>query len=78
MARAKKNIPPGRKSSFKGEKEQWLEQFQDQLRDAGDDPGTVYDDATNTFLLRYGYDLPFAQNVDGKPEDNPPNIESRL
>ncbi|KAK7048773.1 hypothetical protein R3P38DRAFT_3175027 [Favolaschia claudopus] len=74
MARAKKNIPPGRKSAFVGEKQDWLEQFRDQLRDAADDPGTVYDDATNAFLLRYGYDLPFTQNVDGKPEDNPPNI----
>jgi hypothetical protein len=26
------------------------------------------------FIRRYGYDLPFSENVDGDPADNPPDI----
>lgn len=60
------------KSDFTGEKAEWLDGFHNAVCDAGADPGSVYTDATNTFLHRYGYDLPFADNVDGDPEDNPP------
>jgi hypothetical protein len=70
----KKNTAPGRVSDFTGEKEQWLSGFRQQLLDA-DDVGTVYTDATNQFLLRYGYDLPFNVNVDGDLEDDPPSTE---
>jgi hypothetical protein len=44
------------------------------LEDA-DDVGSVYTNATNQFLIRYGYDLPFDENVDGDPEDHPPSDE---
>ncbi|KAJ6461988.1 hypothetical protein C8R47DRAFT_1225622 [Mycena vitilis] len=71
MARPKKGIAPGRSSDFCGEKEAWLATYREQVIDA-DDIGAVYTDATNAFLLRYGYDLPFGENVDGDPEDHPP------
>jgi hypothetical protein len=64
----------GRKSDFTGEKAEWLDTFRDQLRDAGKDPGSVYTDATNAVITRYGYDLPFAENVDRDPESKPPVI----
>ncbi|KAJ6487493.1 hypothetical protein C8R47DRAFT_1216263 [Mycena vitilis] len=71
MARPKKGTAPGRSSDFSGEKEAWLATYREQVIDA-DDIGAVYTDATNAFLLRYGYDLPFGDNVDGDPDDNPP------
>ncbi|KAK6977464.1 hypothetical protein R3P38DRAFT_2581825 [Favolaschia claudopus] len=76
MARAKKNIPPGRKSDFTGEKLAWLESFRDDVLNAGNAVGDEYTSITNRFLKRYGYDLPFTKNVDGDPEDNPPVISS--
>ncbi|KAJ7432046.1 hypothetical protein B0H11DRAFT_2261110 [Mycena galericulata] len=72
MARTKTGKAPGRVSDFSGEKKTWLETFRDLLVEAGSDPGPVYTDVTNLFLLRYGFDLPFAQNVEGDPKDNPP------
>ncbi|KAJ6479768.1 hypothetical protein C8R45DRAFT_1101212 [Mycena sanguinolenta] len=71
MGRVKTGALPGRTSHFQGEKEEWLSQFRERLQDA-DDVGEVYDDATLRFLERYGYDLPFGQNIDGNPEDHPP------
>ncbi|KAJ7500472.1 hypothetical protein B0H11DRAFT_2225467 [Mycena galericulata] len=72
MGRKVTGKAPGRTSDFSGEKKAWLEGFRDLLVEAGSDPGPVYTDVTNLFLLRYGFDLPFSENVDGKPEDNPP------
>ncbi|KAJ7494553.1 hypothetical protein B0H11DRAFT_1910568 [Mycena galericulata] len=72
MARSKTGKAPGRASDFTGEKKTWLESFRDLLVEAGTEPGPVYTDVTNLFLLRYGFDLPFSQNVEGNPEDNPP------
>jgi hypothetical protein len=74
MARKKTGESRGRKSNFTGEKKDWLDTFRDQLRDAGTDPGSVYSDATKAFIMRYGYDLPFSDNVDGDPEEQPPVI----
>jgi hypothetical protein len=76
MGRKKTGQAHGRKSDFTGEKQQWLSGFCDALRDAGDDPGSVYTDATNAFILQYGYDLPFGDNVDGDPAANPPVIST--
>ncbi|KAF8210744.1 hypothetical protein K438DRAFT_1958967 [Mycena galopus ATCC 62051] len=73
MGRKKKDLPPGRKSHFTGEKQEWLETIRDAIRDAGEDVGSVYIEAANSFLLRYGYDFPFGENVDGNPEDNSPD-----
>ncbi|KAF8215392.1 hypothetical protein K438DRAFT_1955374 [Mycena galopus ATCC 62051] len=75
MTRKKKGGARGRKSDFMGEKLEWLNGFREQLQDAGDDPGPVYTEATQKFLLRYGYELPFNENVEGDPEKNPPVIE---
>ncbi|KAJ7797239.1 hypothetical protein B0H14DRAFT_3493972 [Mycena olivaceomarginata] len=74
MTRKKTGKSRGRKSDFMGEKAEWLDTFRDQLRDAGKDPGSVYTDATNAFITRYRYDLPFAENVDRDPESKPPVI----
>jgi hypothetical protein len=76
MARKKTGQAPGRKSDFTGEKYEWLDGFRDAVRDATGDPGTVYTDVTRVFLLRYGYDLPFGENVNGNPEDHPPVISA--
>jgi hypothetical protein len=76
MGRKKTGQARGRKSDFTGEKQQWLGGFCDALQDAGDDPGSVYTDVTNAFILRYGYDLPFGDNVDGDPAANPPVISA--
>jgi hypothetical protein len=76
MGRKKTGEPRGRKSDFTGEKQQWLSGFCDALQGSGDDPGSVYTDATNAFVLRYGYDLPFGDNVDGDPAANPPVISA--
>ncbi|KAF8145018.1 hypothetical protein K438DRAFT_2028941 [Mycena galopus ATCC 62051] len=78
MARKKKGGVRGRKSDFTGEKLEWLDSFRVQLQDAGDDPGPVYTEATQKFLLRYGYNLPFSENADDDPEDNPPVIEPAI
>jgi hypothetical protein len=75
MGCKKKNIAPGRKSDFMGEKAEWLESFKDNVSSAGPAVGKEYTNITNRFLLRYGYDLPFGDNVDGDPEDNPPVID---
>ncbi|KAJ7895927.1 hypothetical protein B0H14DRAFT_3425876 [Mycena olivaceomarginata] len=75
MGRKKKNIAPGRKSDFMGEKAEWLESFKDDVSSAGPAVGKEYTNITNRFLLRYGYNLPFGDNVDGDPEDNPPVID---
>ncbi|KAJ7829804.1 hypothetical protein B0H14DRAFT_3465340 [Mycena olivaceomarginata] len=72
MGRKPTGVSRGRKSDFTGEKAEWLDGFRDAMHDAGADPGSVYIDAINTFLGRYGYDLPFDDNMDGDPEDNPP------
>lgn len=72
MGRRKTGKAPGRVSHFSGEKAEWLSRFETELQDT-DDPGDVYTDATNQFLIRYGYDLPFGENVDGDPEDHPPS-----
>jgi hypothetical protein len=77
MGRPKKGTAPGRVSDFKGEKAAWLSAFQPRLLDA-DDVGDVYTDATNQFLLRYGYDLAITDNVEGDPEENPPEINPPL
>jgi hypothetical protein len=74
MVRKKTGQAPGRKSDFTGEKAKWLDSFCNALQEAGDNPGSVYTDTTKAFLLRYGYDLPFGQNVDGNPDDHPPVI----
>lgn len=58
-----------------GEKAEWLESFKDDVSSAGPAVGKEYTNITNRFLLRYGYDLPFGDNVDGDPEDNPPVID---
>ncbi|KAF8197799.1 hypothetical protein K438DRAFT_1967359 [Mycena galopus ATCC 62051] len=76
MTRKKNGQPRGRKSDFTGEKEAWLDGFREKLQEAGDDPGGVYTDATNAFILRYGYDLAFTENVEGDPEADPPVIEA--
>ncbi|KAJ7794516.1 hypothetical protein B0H14DRAFT_3496883 [Mycena olivaceomarginata] len=78
MARKKTGESRGRKSDFTGEKKDWLNTFRDQLRDAGKDPGSVYSDATKAFIMRYGYDLPFSDNVDGDPEEQPPKLRLQL
>jgi hypothetical protein len=75
MARKKKGGVRGRKSDFTGEKMDWLDGFREQLKEAGKDPGPVYTEATHKFILRYGYDLPFKDNVEGDPENDPPVIE---
>jgi hypothetical protein len=74
MGRRTNGQPRGRKSDFTGEKKVWLDSFHDQIRDASNDPGSVYSDATMAFIRRYGYDLPFSENVDGDPAENPPDI----
>ncbi|KAJ6448971.1 hypothetical protein C8R47DRAFT_1210026 [Mycena vitilis] len=75
MGRPRKNLPPGRKSDFKGEKMEWLDTWRDDILEAEGDPGPIYTKATTRFLTRYGYDLPFATNVEGDPEDNPPEVD---
>ncbi|KAJ7669563.1 hypothetical protein DFH06DRAFT_1321622 [Mycena polygramma] len=55
---------------------EWLETWRDELLEAGGDPGPVYTKATTRFLTRYGYDLPFATNIEGNPEENPPVIDA--
>lgn len=72
MGRPRTGKAQGRTSHFSGEKLEWLESFRQQILDAGEDPGPVYTDVTNLFLLRYGYDLPFSDNVDGNPDEHPP------
>ncbi|KAJ7741253.1 hypothetical protein B0H16DRAFT_1693984 [Mycena metata] len=75
MTRAKKNIPPGQKSDFTGEKAEWLDSFKDTILGAGrDEIRAEYTDIANRFVLRYGYDLPFSDNVVGDPTLNPPVI----
>jgi hypothetical protein len=79
MGRQLKGTAPGRTSDFTGEKKAWLEGFHQELLDAGfgsggGDPGAVYTDVTNRFLQRYGYDLPFSENVDGDPLANLPPV----
>ncbi|KAF8192866.1 hypothetical protein K438DRAFT_1969980 [Mycena galopus ATCC 62051] len=74
MVRKKKGGVRGRKSDFTGEKMEWLDSFREQLEEAGDDPGPVYTEATNKFILRYGYNLPFKDNVEGDPEDDLPKL----
>ncbi|KAF8139534.1 hypothetical protein K438DRAFT_2030521 [Mycena galopus ATCC 62051] len=74
MAHKKNGEPRGRKSHFTGEKQLWLNTFHEKLHEAGDDPRSVYTDAANTFIQWYGYDLPFGDNVNGNPEDAPPEI----
>jgi hypothetical protein len=73
MGRGKTSKTVGCSSDFSGEKEAWLDSFKDQI--VGKDKqavGDAYTDVTTRFLMRYGYDLPFGENVDGDPEDNPP------
>ncbi|KAJ7734864.1 hypothetical protein B0H16DRAFT_1467413 [Mycena metata] len=75
MARKKKNLPPGRKSDFMDEKADWLDTFKDTILGAGrEEIGAEYTEITNRFILRYGYDLPFTENVVGDPTLNPPVI----
>ncbi|KAJ6477687.1 hypothetical protein C8R45DRAFT_934345 [Mycena sanguinolenta] len=74
MGRVKTGEPRGRKSDFTGEKQAWLEGWRDKIQDTSSDPGAVYTDATLAWIRRYGYDLPFSENVDGDPEENPPVI----
>ncbi|KAJ6459370.1 hypothetical protein C8R47DRAFT_1226660 [Mycena vitilis] len=74
MVRRATGKPQGASSHFEGEKKEWLESFHEDLVAASDDPGSVYTDVTSRFLMRYGYDLPFAQNVEGNPDDNPPDL----
>ncbi|KAJ7078590.1 hypothetical protein B0H15DRAFT_954490 [Mycena belliarum] len=64
--------PPGRKSDFTGEKKEWLESFRPRLLEVAKNPSKTYDEITNLFILRYGYDLPWAENVVGSLEDQPP------
>jgi hypothetical protein len=61
-------------SNFTGEKAQWLDSFCNVLRDPAGDAGGVYTNTMKVFLLQYGYDLPFAENVDSDPENHPPVI----
>ncbi|KAJ7230899.1 hypothetical protein B0H12DRAFT_1077305 [Mycena haematopus] len=75
MGRRKSGQPRGRKSDFTEEKQVWLDGWRQQIQDAGADPGAVYTDATLAWIRRYGYDLPFSENVDGDPDDNVPIID---
>ncbi|KAF7375582.1 hypothetical protein MSAN_00446600 [Mycena sanguinolenta] len=76
MGRVRKGTAPGRASDFTGEKKEFLESFYDRLLEAGfgsgGDPGNVYTEVTDEWLRRYGYDLPFQQNVEGDPLEKPP------
>ncbi|KAJ7496058.1 hypothetical protein B0H11DRAFT_1910322 [Mycena galericulata] len=67
MGRKKNGNAPGRSSSFKGEKLEWLESFEEEFRTLP--RGKFYDDISKRFLARYGYDLPVDDNVPGDVED---------
>lgn len=73
MARAKKGTPAGRSSSIKGTKSIFFENFKDEFIEAQKaDPGLFYDRVTSLYLLRYGFDLPFNEDVSGTeiPDEN--------
>ncbi|KAJ7708876.1 hypothetical protein B0H17DRAFT_1124670 [Mycena rosella] len=69
MGRHKKtDRAPGRESAFKGEKLEWLESFEADFRKSGnqgEDRGAFYNDISKKWLTRYGYNVPFTQNVEG-------------
>lgn len=72
MGRKKTGLPPGRTPDFTGEKQEWLDTFRADFLDPEKEQGSLYTDATNRFIQRYGYDLPIDENVVGRPEDLPP------
>ncbi|KAJ7198725.1 hypothetical protein GGX14DRAFT_401743 [Mycena pura] len=77
MGRRRKDVPPGRTSDFSGEKLQWLMGFEDDFH--ARNHSSLYNDVTKQFLKRYGYDLPFDENVPGSIDDwNPVNRKAGL
>jgi hypothetical protein len=64
MGHKKNGKPPGRTSSFTDEKLAWLVTWENDFRTRP--RGNFYDDVTKQFLTRYGYDLPFEDNVPGE------------
>ncbi|KAJ7096448.1 hypothetical protein C8R44DRAFT_748894 [Mycena epipterygia] len=67
MVRKRKNKAPGHISSFQGEKLEWLTTFEHDFQTC--DRTQFYDDISKNFLVRYGYDLPFDNNVEGDIDD---------
>lgn len=79
MGRKKSGKPAGRSSSFQGTKSVFLESFKDEfLKAQKTDPSAFYTRITHIFLKKYGFDLPFDQDVAGGiiPEDDEGNIVS--
>ncbi|KAJ7609858.1 hypothetical protein FB45DRAFT_1038329 [Roridomyces roridus] len=77
MGKKKTGKPPGRAGDFNGEKLAWLESHESDWKTRG--RGAFYNDITKAFLARYGYDLPFGDNVEVDIEEwEPPNPRDGL
>ncbi|KAJ7439841.1 hypothetical protein FB451DRAFT_1191917 [Mycena latifolia] len=64
MGRPKTGKPQGHASAFQGEKLKWLESFAEEFK-MTQDRTSFYNKVVKHFLIRYGYDLPFSENVEG-------------
>ncbi|KAJ6514721.1 hypothetical protein DFH09DRAFT_1332850 [Mycena vulgaris] len=63
MGHPKTGKPQGRVSAFQGEKLTWLESFEDNFHITK--RTSFYNSISKNFLVRYGYDLSFVENVPG-------------
>jgi hypothetical protein len=79
-----KKPPRGRPSFAKGSKKDFLEKFGPEFLEAHsqghDAAGRFYDRVANSWLRKYGFDLPFNEDFEGPPPeddlvDDPTNFE---